>query len=192
MKPSKTYLKGKSVFIVSLLVIVVTALTVYFTGINSHRTITNNFYISLGIIASVLFVFLTYGLYKGIVIEDNFPKLKGFEFPKNFRKHLSPSDISVIEVGEGIAGIILSIVLWIVISVVFIMLLIVLETVVWFSVALILAMLYWVFFRALRLVFSKAAITENNLIKSINYAFGYTILYVGWMFAIVYVTTLFR
>ena len=179
MKPSKIYLKGKSVFIVSMLVIVVTALTVYFTGINSHKTITNNFYISLGIIASVLFVFLSYGLYKGIAIEDNFPKLKGFEFRKNFSKHLTPSEISIIEVREGIAGIILSIVLWIVISIVLIILFIVLETVVWFSVALILAMLYWVFFRALRLVFSKAATIENNLIKSISYAFGYTILYVG-------------
>ncbi|WP_298508953.1 hypothetical protein [uncultured Kordia sp.] len=192
MKPSKTYLKGKSVFIVSLLVIIVTALTVYFSGINSHRSITNNFYISLGIIAVVLFVFLSYGLYKGISIEDNFPKLKGFEFKKKLSEHFQPTDMSGISVGDGIEGVIVSIVLWILISIALIVLFIVLETVVWFSVALLLTMLYWVFFRALRLVFSKAAATENNLLESINYAFSYTILYVGWMFGIVYATTLFK
>ncbi|MEM6687557.1 MAG: hypothetical protein AAF617_17400, partial [Bacteroidota bacterium] len=66
MKPSKTYLKGTSVFIVSLIVVVITTLTVYLSGIHYHRSITNNFYISLGIIAIALFSFLTYGLYKGI------------------------------------------------------------------------------------------------------------------------------
>ena len=76
MKPNKTYLKGKSVFIVSLIVIVVTILTVYASGIHFQRSITSNFYISLGIIAVTLFSFLTYGLYKGVSLEDDFPKLK--------------------------------------------------------------------------------------------------------------------
>lgn len=196
MKPNKTYLKGKSVFIVSLIVIVVTALTVYFTGINYHRSITTNFYMSLGVIAAVLFLFLSYGLYKGIAIEDNFPKLKGFELKKKLSENIFQGDTSGFDIGdgigEGIAGVIASIILWIVFSIVLIFLLIVLETVVWFSLALILAMLYWVFFRAMRLVFSKAAETENNLIESISYAFSYTIIYVGWMFGIVYITTLFK
>ncbi|WP_046759009.1 hypothetical protein [Kordia jejudonensis] len=192
MKPSKTYLKGKSVFIVSLIVIIVTAITVYFFGSNYNRSITANFYISLGIIAVVLFLFLTYGLYKGIEIEDNFPKLKGFELKKKLSNNFTATDILSLEMDEGIGGMIMSVILWIVVSIVFIFLLIVLETVLWFSAALILSMLYWVFFRAVRLVFAKGAETERHLQRSIMYAFGYTLLYIGWMYGIVYLTTLFH
>lgn len=192
MKPNKTYLKGKSVFIVSLLVIIVTALTVYLTGFHYHRSITANFYMSLGIIASTLFVFLTYGLYKGITLKDNFPKLKGFEFKRNLSDSVMQGDSSGIDIGDGIAGVIASIVLWIVFSIVLVFLLIVLEAVLWFSVALILAMLYWVFFRAMRLVFSKASQTQGDIGVASLYAFGYTFLYIGWIFGIVYITTIFK
>lgn len=195
MKPTKTYLQGKSVFMISLMVIVVTALTVYFSGVHYNRSITTNFYISLGIIAVALFVFLSYGLYKGIEMEDDYPYLKGFDFKKSIKEKLATGnfvsgagDVS----GDGISGIIFSIVLWIVFSIVLSFLLIVLQTVVWFSILLMLAMLYWVFFRAMRLVFSKGTETIRNLQKSIIYAFGYTIFYVGWLFGIVYLTTLFK
>ncbi|WP_420570853.1 hypothetical protein [Kordia sp.] len=191
MKPQKTYLKGKSVFIVSLLVIVVTALTVYFTGFHYHRSITANFYMSLGIIAAVLFLFLTYGLYKGITLKDNFPKLESFEFKNGFSKNIFTGNSSGFEIGEGIEGIIISIVVWIVFSIVLVFLLIILETVLWFSIALILAMLYWVFFRAMRLVFSKASQTQGDLGVASLYAFGYTLMYTGWIFGIVYITTIF-
>lgn len=200
MKPSKTYLKGKSVFIVSLVVIIVTALTVYLSGINYHRSITMNFYFSLGIIAIALFSFLSYGLYTGIDLEDDYPKLKGFDFKnklKDVSNYHSTPDFDFdfdfdLDIGEGIGGIIISIILWVIISVVLITLLTFLQAVVWFSVLLILAMLYWVFFRALRLVFSKGTDTENNLQLAIVYAFSYTVLYIGWLFGIVYLTTIFK
>jgi hypothetical protein len=194
MKPNKTYLKGKSVFIVSLLVIIVTALTVYLSGINYHRSITTNSYVSLGIIAIALFSFLSYGLYKGIDIEDNYPKLKGFTLKnklKNFSGFEEAPDFDF-DLGDDIGGIIIAILMWLLFSVVLITLLIVLQTIVWFSILLILAMLYWVFFRALRLVFAKGTETENNLRSSMMYAFGYTFLFIGWLFGIIYITTLFK
>jgi len=194
MKPNKTYLKGKSVFIVSLVVIVVTALTVYLSGINYHRSMTNNFYISLGIIAITLFSFLSYGLYKGIDLDDNYPKLKGFKLKKSLARQLDIGDVPHFDVGagEGIGGIIISILMWLIISVVLIVLLVFLQTVVWFSILLILAMLYWIFFRAMRLVFSKGTTTEQNVQRSLTYAFSYTILYIGWLFVIVYLTTILK
>ncbi|EDP98582.1 hypothetical protein U8527_21460 [Kordia algicida OT-1] len=195
MKPRKTYLKGKSVFIVSLIVILVTAMTVYISGINSHRSITTNFYISLGIIATSLFLFLTYGLYKGIRIMDNFPRLRHFKFNNRFESSadLSNTDIfeNTFDVGEGIVGIIVSIIMWFLASIVLILLLMLLETVFLFSLFIIIAMLYWVFFRAVRLVFSKASQTKGNFGVATVYAFGYTVLYIGWIFGIVYVTTIF-
>ncbi|UGU17969.1 hypothetical protein LS482_08815 [Sinomicrobium kalidii] len=72
-------MKGKSVFVVSLIVIGITILTVYLTGINYNRSLTSNLYLSLGIIATTLFLFMTYGLYKGIGLIDNFPKFRNFK-----------------------------------------------------------------------------------------------------------------
>jgi len=57
MKAKETYLKGKSVFTISLIVIGITILTVYLSGINYNRTITSNLYLSLGIIGICLFIF---------------------------------------------------------------------------------------------------------------------------------------
>ncbi|NRS93227.1 hypothetical protein HNQ03_002314 [Chryseobacterium sp. 16F] len=52
-------------------------------------------------------------------------------------------------------------------------------------------MLYWVFFRALRLVFSKYPDTQGKLEFAALYSLGYTFLYVGWFFIIVYLTEFF-
>lgn len=192
MKIKQPYFKGKSVFIVSLIVIVVTILTVYFTGINYNRSITNNFYISLGIIATALFSFVTYGLYTGIDLIDNFPKIKSFK-PKAILSESSPSlDTPFVEVGDGIGGIIVSIVLWIVMSIVFVLLLALLEVVFWFSLFIILGMLYWLFFRALKLVFNKSNETKGSIQKAIFYALSYTTMYVGWLFGIVYLVQVLK
>ncbi|MCH2034102.1 MAG: hypothetical protein MK202_11390 [Tenacibaculum sp.] len=192
MKIKQPYFKGKSVFIVSLIVIVVTILTVYFTGINYNRSITNNFYISLGIIATALFSFVTYGLYTGIDLIDNFPKIKSFK-PKAILSESSPSlDSPFVEVGDGIGGIIVSIVLWIVMSIVFVLLLALLEVVFWFSLFIILGMLYWLFFRALKLVFNKSNETKGSIQRAIFYALSYTTMYVGWLFGIVYLVQVLK
>lgn len=79
MKGKKTYLRGKSVFTVSLLVIGITILTVYLTGENYNRTVTSNLYLSLSIIGTALFIFMTYGLYNGIGLRNDFPKFKNFK-----------------------------------------------------------------------------------------------------------------
>ncbi|MGS2765147.1 hypothetical protein [Sinomicrobium sp. M5D2P9] len=52
LKAKQTYLKGKSVFVVSLIVIGITILTIYLTGVNYNRSLTSNLYLSLGIIAT--------------------------------------------------------------------------------------------------------------------------------------------
>ncbi len=192
MKIKQPYFKGKSVFIVSLIVIVVTILTVYFTGINYNRSITNNFYISLVILATALFSFVTYGLYMGIDLIDNFPKIKSFK-PKAILSESSPSiDTPFVEVGDGIGGIIVSIVLWIVMSIVFVLLLALLEVVFWFSLFIILGMLYWLFFRALKLVFNKSNETKGSIQRAIFYALSYTTMYVGWLFGIVYLVEVLK
>lgn len=190
MKAQRTYLKGKSVFIVSLLVIVVTALTVYLTGENYNRTVTSNFYISLAIIGAVLFLFMTYGLFQGIGLTDNFPKFRDFKTGDYIASSGTVPDLPDVDVGDGIGGIIGSILLWIAMAILMFLLLILLEAVFWVSIFIILAMLYWVFFRALRFVFSKSSDTKGDIGNSVIYSLIYTSLYLGWMFGIVYLVDL--
>ena len=192
MKAKQPYLKGKSVFIVSLLVIGVTVLTVYLAGINYNRSLTSNLYLSLGIIATALFLFMTYGLYTGIGLIDNFPKFRNFQTGDLTRSASPTFDMPSINVGDGIGGMLLSIVLWIVLSVLFVVLLIVLEAVFWFSLFIILAMLYWIFFRALKLVFNKSKDTKRDIEISAVYSLTYTLLYIGWIFGIVYLTEIIK
>ena len=187
MKASKTYLKGKSVFVVSAIVIAVTSLTVYFTGIHYQRSVNDNLLISLSIIAIVLFVFMTYGLFKGIGLVNNFPKFKKFKSGEMIDLPMGKNSVSGVDVGDGIEGLLISIVSWILLTIAFVIFLVFLEAVLWLSIFVILAMLYWVFFRALKLVFSKAEITQGHFFKSIAFALGYTLLYTGWIFAIIFI-----
>ena len=94
------------------------------------------------------------------------------------------------DVGEGLAGVLLSILLWVVIGIVFLLLLLFLEVLFWFSLFILIMMLYWVFFSALKQVFSKAAKTRGNLFLAVTYALGYTLLYTGWLFGIVFLSTI--
>ena len=185
-------MKGKSVFIVSLFVIGITTLTVYLTGINYNRSLTSSLYVSLIIIATSLFLFMTYGLYTGIGLIDNFPKFRSFQSGELASRVSPPIDTPSIEVGDGIGGLILSIILWIVMSVLFVILLIVLEAVFWFSLFIILTMLYWLFFRALKFVFNKSKVTKGNIGVSTVYSLTYTLLYVGWIFGIIYITEILK
>ena len=192
MKIKQNYLKGKSVFIVSLLVIGITILTVYLTGINYNRSLTSNLYLSLGIIATALFLFMTYGLYSGIGLIDDFPKFRDFKSGDFIANSGTGPTMELPSVGDGIGGLILSILLWIGMSILFVILLIVLEAVFWFSLFIILAMLYWIFFRALKFVFNKSKDTKGDIGISAVYSLTYTLLYVGWIFGIVYLTEIIK
>lgn len=189
IKPNQEYLKGKSVFIVSLLVIALTILTVYLTGINYNRALTTNLYTSLIIIGTTLFLFMTYGLYKGVDVVDDFPNYKNFTSGELYGGHLPANfDLPETTVGDGIEGVIVSILVWIAMTILLFILLIILEVVFWVSLFIIIMMLYWLFFRALKLVFSKSKDTRGDIGVSALYAFGYTALYVGWIFGIVYLS----
>lgn len=187
----KNYLKGKTVFIVSIIVIIATFLTVWLTGINYNREITSNLYLSLSIIGIILFLFMTYGLYKGVGLKDNFPKYRGYKRGEVLAYSTPGFETPDTDVGDGIAGLLLSILLWVVMTIVIILLIIFLEALFWFSLFIIIMMLYWIFFRALKLVFNKSEKTVGDIFSSISYSLTYTVLYLGWIFAIVYLTELF-
>jgi hypothetical protein len=135
---------------------------------------------------------MAYGLYTGIGLIDDFPKFRHFKKGDILGDATPDFNTPVVDVGEGITGLILSILLWIGMTILMIFLLIVLEAVFWFSLFIILAMLYWVFFRALKFVFSKSKDTKGQVVISVFYAFKYTLLYVGWIFALAYLTEIMK
>lgn len=192
MKAKETYLKAKSIFIISLIVIGITIITVYLSGINYNRTVTANLYLSLGIIGICLFLFMSYGLYKGIGLIDDFYKYKDFESGNIISGSGELPELPVLDIGEGLGGILLSIILWIGMTILIFVLLIVFEAVFWFSLFVILTMLYWVFFRALKLVFNKSNETKGKIGLSMLYSLGYTLLFTGWIFGIVYLSEILK
>ncbi|WP_306671404.1 hypothetical protein, partial [Cellulophaga baltica] len=187
LKAKQTYLKGKSVFKVSLIVIGVTILTVYLTGENYNRSLNDNFYLSLGVISCALFLFMIYGLYKGVGLLDDFPKMEDYKAKTPIFNSGNMPVAPSIEVGDGIGGLLISILLWIGITILLAILLVLFEAVLWLSIFIILAMLYWVFFRALKFVFTKSSETKGDIGISAMYAIGYTALYVGWIFGLVFI-----
>lgn len=139
-----------------------------------------------------LFLFMTYGLYTGIGLIDNFPKFRNFK-RGDIVENTSPSlDLPSVSAGDGIGGLILSILAWIGMTILMIILLIVLEAIFWFSIFILLTMLYWIFFRALKFVFNKSKDTKGAIRISAAYSLGYTLIYVGWIFGIVYLTEIMK
>jgi hypothetical protein len=50
------------------------------------------------------------------------------------------------------------------------------------------AMLYWIFFRALRLVFKNSNKSKGDLIESVKWGLTYTTLYNFWIYGIFMLT----
>jgi hypothetical protein len=57
--------------------------------------------------------------------------------------------------------------------------------VLWTGIIVFMAMLYWIFFRALRLVFKNSNKCKDNLTTSVAYGLGYTTLYNFWIYGII-------
>lgn len=187
--PQKSFLETKYVFFSTLAIIVVVILSVWLSGKASHRSLFQNSIVSTSVLAGAFFLFITFGLYFGLKLKDNVgnilnkeriqryadktPKFNGFEFDP-------PA------VGDGIGGAILSILAWIVISILFIFLSYFFGLFFLSAVFLLGAILYWVFFRALRLVFKNSGKCKGNILKSLGLGLFYSFIYISWIYGIIF------
>ena len=184
---------SKKIFTISLIIIVITVLSVWFYGIGKHKTVIENSLISTSILSIAFFLFITISLYNGIKLKDSLGKLTDtFDSKKlNFLKEMngdSGFSHSILEIGDGIGGIIASIILWILATIIISYLFFALGAIIWMSILIFLAMLYWVFFRALRLIFKKSSECSANVERSVFYGFTYTLLYNFWIYGIILLT----
>ena len=190
MKRPRIFIKGKTALVVLLIAILATVLIVFLTGLPSQRTVLENSIVSVSILALLFFIFVGVGLYKDLHIHDDLShKLQwGFAKPSILSDGVSTLEApGSFDGGEGIAGILISIVVWIVMTILFILFLVLLEFVLWASLLALVGILYWVLIRALKLIFSKSIACQGNLLKSIAYAGGYTTMYLGWIYGVLYV-----
>lgn len=182
---------SRSVFTISLIVALITVLGVYFWGLGAHRTLYENSLISTTILSISFFSFLAISLYRGVKLKDNLGEVN-----ENYRKFKltfdMPFDIptgSMAEVGaEGCGEAILSFLLWLFVAIALVVLLWVFGNILIIAVMAFIAMLYWIFFRALRLVFKNSNKSKGSLLASIQTAFFYTILYNFWIYGILFLT----
>ncbi len=165
--------------------------------------------ITLYIVAAVLLGFLTVALYKGVRVQRSPADRPVWRSLRNRfkRPHISADDaidaagvvadvassidISNLDLpdlsdsGDDLVGCLVSIVLWVAVAALIIVLLPIIVEVVWAVLFLLVAVLYWIFYRALRVVFIQSRKCRGNWLRSTGYAGFYTLLYTGWLFVVV-------
>ena len=95
--------------------------------------------------------------------------------------HYDPSII-----GEaGIEGCFISLVIWIVLGVFGSLIFWWLGAFIWMAILIPAGLLYWIMFRAFRLIFRNSAKTKGDFIKGFGIALLYTFLYNCWIYAII-------
>lgn len=183
-------LNSNNIFIITLIVITLTIITVWLFGVGDHRSILENSLFSTTILSIAFFLFISIGLYKGVKIKDNLGQITDrfdpakIDFIKDAVADRSIEDAP--DIGEGIFGIIISLILWFIMAFVISYLCWAFGAIVWFSILTFIAMLYWIFFRALRLVFKKSGKCRGNYLNSILYGISFTILYNFWIYVIIF------
>ena len=167
---------GRSLSIVALLTIVTTVITV--SSINLLPAVSRLYLIAAALFV-ICFTFLMVAFYRGLKIIPNPVHPKWEWFGLNF--DLVPINDFSPDIGDGPIGLVTGILLWIVVSVGFILLVIIGASILWFSVLVVMGAFYWAFTRALRsaLIYSRS--TRGNLAKSTGYSLLFSVLYTGWI-----------
>jgi hypothetical protein len=163
-------------------------LIIYLTGINEHRTLYLNSLLSTTIISAVFLAFITTGLFNGWKLKDglgNFlDKFYLWKKPSTTTMDTSHYDPSIIEEG-GFEGCIISLVIWIILGLFGSFIFWWLGAFIWVTVLLVAGLLYWIIFRAFRLIFRNSAKCKGDLVKSFGTALLFTFLYNCWIYAII-------
>ncbi|MFL9832824.1 hypothetical protein [Chryseobacterium terrae] len=185
----KTLLETKWLSYLTLAIIILVILSVWLSGTDSHRSLFQNSIVSTSILAGAFFIFISSGLYFGWKLKDNVGPILHRETVKKYSDNISLPDVSGFDqpiVEDGIGGVIASIILWFLISLLLAFLLYFLGFFFWAAILFFAAMLYWIFFRALRLVFKNSRKCKGNLLKSFAFGFFYSFLYISWIYGIIF------
>lgn len=187
---NKTILETKFIYYASLVIILLVVFSVWISSRSSHQSLFQNSIISTTILAVSFFIFVSFSLYNGVKLKDNLGSIFSKEKFKEINKSssdFSPTNLDIPDTGsDGIGGIIFAIFAWIFFTIALLILLYIVGVFFWSILFLLLAMLYWIYFRALRLIFKNSGKCKKNLLKSISLGLFYSSLYVSWIYGIIY------
>lgn len=187
--PRKYFLETKILSYSTLVIIILVILSVWLSGKGDHRSLFQNSILSTSILAGAFFLFISSGLYYGFKLKDNIGNILNKERIKKYSDKtptIDGFDFDPPAVGDGIGGAILSVVVWFIFSILLIFLSYFLGLFFWSAVLFLAAMLYWIFFRALRHVFKNSGKCKGNIVKSIGVGFLYSFLYIFWIYGIIF------
>ena len=190
MKLSRRFfLETKLLSYSTLGITVLVIASVWISGENFHRSLFQNSILSTSILAISFFLFISLGLYFDLKLKDNVGPILTKERVKKLSDktpEIGSLDFDMPAVGDSIGGIIISIILWILFTIVLVFLLYFLGVFFWATILFFAAMLYWIFFRALRLVFKNSRHCKGDLLKSFGFGFFYSLLYISWIYGIIF------
>jgi hypothetical protein len=185
---SKRLVTTKDILIISMIVAGLTILAVWLFGLGQHRSVFENSILSTSILSISFCLFVSIGLYNGIKLKDDLGKVTdkiSFEKAPQGTPEFLPE---IPDAGDGVEGFLLSLLLWLLFSGLILIVIWFFGAVFWAMLLVFTAMLYWIFFRALRLVFKKSSLCKGQVRKSIQYGIGYTLLYNFWIYAIMLIS----
>ena len=194
-QPPKTHrlLSAGNVALITVFVLVLTVVAVWLFGLGQHRTLFANSLISTTILFASFLVFITVGLHHGVKLRDdvgrltdriNLRRLSNEAGTFNFPAPEAPS-------ADGVAESLVAAIVWVLMTVVAVVAIWAMGTLLWAGILTFAAMLYWVFFRALRLVFKNSNRCRGNWASSLQSGFGYAGLYTVWVYAVIFIARYF-
>ncbi|TXK26417.1 hypothetical protein FVR03_21765 [Pontibacter qinzhouensis] len=177
------FLSSRTVFLISLLVVALTVVGVYVLGLQQHRPLLQNALLETSTLAIFFFVFITAGLYWGVKLKDNLGNFSNRLWIPDKKHFIGSAEFTegIATAGEGCGGVFAAIAAWVVVAVAAILAIWLLSN----MLLIFIALLYWLFFRALRLVFKNSRSCKGNIGKSMATGFYYTLLYTSWIYGIV-------
>jgi hypothetical protein len=122
----------KSVFFISVIVVIITIAGVWFWGKGHQKNLYQDSVISTSILSTVFFLFISIGLYNGVKLKDNLGKIVDKFDAKDIPDISNAMSGSGFTDGaDGIIELIISFVLWLVVAIILSLLLWVFSAVVW-------------------------------------------------------------
>jgi hypothetical protein len=111
-------LGSRNVFTISLIVIGLTIIGVYFWGLGSHHTFFENSIISTTILSLAFFLFISISLYNGVRLKNDMGRLtdKIEALDLSSIPDVTPSADVDVDVGDGCGEAILAAILWVIVA----------------------------------------------------------------------------
>lgn len=199
LMPKYLLLDAKSIAILSTIVVLLVSVIVL-AGL--HRSLLTEFMIVLGILALSLFLFLFWGLYRGVRLDKNHPVYKkekrdggdSLDIPNSSDNSdksgdcgggdaggAAPDAAPGIDIGFDLGEFTFILLAGIAVIAAIVFLIMFLPDIIF----VIFLGFYWLFYMAYRLVFRYSRRTKGDISKSLLYSIGYTIIYTGWFFILI-------